>query len=1196
MADYDTTIRVRTTVDNSELETTDEMTKKLTGELDKAKKKLEEINSKEVRNTSELKAAKAEVEKWTDALKGWKAIEKINVKGARDQKEPKQEQPEPESVGDESEEGKKLSEIKGKIEETLDSVEKAKEKVRDLEWAGNTDSDEYREAINTVKQYNAELDNLIQKRRELEGTPSNVSSEKSIGDIKKGLDNAKTKVKDLEKMGAVNTDAYKQAKADVDKWTAALEKNAKTQKEAAGVSDGDHESTSSSNDMRADVEKYAESLKELESQGKYFGDEDYDKVYVKWKNATDAVKEYAKALDATTVKGQEAAKAQQEAAAKKQAAQQEAAWKKKLEAAQKQNAQAAKDAQRQIAQKVKDAQRQAAQEEKEAQRQEKIAQKVEKKRQEEEKLRQIKANAQVSDQKLVDLLKEQEQIQKRLAELKKAGVTDGYKEYDALSAKLAKIKDQIKAQKDGFSKMGDNAKKAMKKVSDGAKKSSGFMKTFARRLKGIALSLLVFNWITKAFNAMISGMKEGFNNLVQYSDECNKSMSQLKSAGTQLKNALATAFTPIIQTAVPYLVTLINYITAAANKVAEFAALIAGKSTWTKAKAVQEDYAASLDNTAKSAEETSKSLAGFDKLNVLSQDKSSGSSSGTTSPGDMFEEVAVSDEANDKLDKIKNALASLFNPMKESWDINGSAVVESAKGMLSSILNLCTDIGHSFSEIWNNGTGLRICNDLLGILINVMDTVRNIADAFDEAWNFEGTGNAIIQSLLDILLNVLDAIYEISAATEEWSAELDLTPLLTSFSGLLDSLEPLTSTVCDGLVWMYENVLLPFASWSIEDAIPAFFDLLAAALDVVNAVLETFKPLGQWLWDSFLSPLASWTGDAIVGALQTLSDLLTKIGDWVTDHQTLLENLAIIIGSVAAAIEIVNVAMTAYNVLAAVYAAVTAAGGVAALASSVAATALGAAIAFLTSPITLAVAAIAAIIAICVLLCKNWDTVKEKAAAVWTEIKNTISDADDWVYAHFGEFIEYIKDTVNGIIEIFCGIVTFLKGVFTEDWGMAWDGITQIIEGVKDTIKGIINQIICIVEAMANGIVDGINAIIRALNNLQIDAPDWVTDLTGISSFGFNIAERSHISIPRLADGAVIRGGSSFAAILGDQPAGQTNIETPLPTMVKAFKQAMAETGGEYTFVAQLDGKEIFRETVRQEQMYRKATGRSVFV
>jgi hypothetical protein len=69
--------------------------------------------------------------------------------------------------------------------------------------------------------------------------------------------------------------------------------------------------------------------------------------------------------------------------------------------------------------------------------------------------------------------------------------------------------------------------------------------------------------------------------------------------------------------------------------------------------------------------------------------------------------------------------------------------------------------------------------------------------------------------------------------------------------------------------------------------------------------------------------------------------------------------------------------------------------------------------------------------------------------------------------------------------------------------------------------------------------------------------------------------------------------------MLGDQKSG-VNIETPLETMKQAFKEALAENGtlnnnGSYTFIAQLDGRTIFEETVFQNDMYINQTGRSAF-
>lgn len=97
------------------------------------------------------------------------------------------------------------------------------------------------------------------------------------------------------------------------------------------------------------------------------------------------------------------------------------------------------------------------------------------------------------------------------------------------------------------------------------------------RLKGIALSLLVFNWITKGFNLMVSSMREGFKNLAQYSDEYNRSMSNLMNSSNQLKNNLAAAFEPIANSILPNIARLIDYLNSAAESFSRFMAVLSGK-------------------------------------------------------------------------------------------------------------------------------------------------------------------------------------------------------------------------------------------------------------------------------------------------------------------------------------------------------------------------------------------------------------------------------------------------------------------------------------------------------------------------------------------------------------------------------------------------------------------------------------------
>ena len=208
-----------------------------------------------------------------------------------------------------------------------------------------------------------------------------------------------------------------------------------------------------------------------------------------------------------------------------------------------------------------------------------------------------------------------------------------------------------------------------------------------------------------------------------------------------------------------------------------------------------------------------------------------------------------------------------------------------------------------------------------------------------------------------------------------------------------------------------------------------------------------------------------------------------------------------------------------------------------------------------------------------------WEGLKQ----TWNAIVNSIKDAWNafitWLQgknpalaAIFETIGKLFSDQYNAWKKILSGLITFLTGVFTGDWKKAWNGVLDILKGVWNLIAGTI-------EGAINFIIDGINLLISALNKIHFEVPDWVP-LVGGKSFGINITPVSRVSLPRLASGAVIPPNREFMAVLGDQKSG-TNIETPLATMVQAFKQAMNETGGmggrQITVVMQLDHRELGR-------------------
>ena len=205
-----------------------------------------------------------------------------------------------------------------------------------------------------------------------------------------------------------------------------------------------------------------------------------------------------------------------------------------------------------------------------------------------------------------------------------------------------------------------------------------------------------------------------------------------------------------------------------------------------------------------------------------------------------------------------------------------------------------------------------------------------------------------------------------------------------------------------------------------------------------------------------------------------------------------------------------------------------------------------------------------------------WEGMKQ----TWNAIVNSIKDAWNmfitWLQSKspllasiFQTYGKFVSDVCKNIKDILKGVIDFIVGVFTGDWTKAWEGVTEIFNGIW-------NNIVAIIEAAINFIIDGINLLISALNTIHFEIPDWVP-LIGGKSFGISIPLVSQVALPRLAEGAVIPPNREFMAVLGDQRSG-TNIETPLETMVQAFKQAMNESGGRsQTIILQLNGREFAR-------------------
>lgn len=696
-------------------------------------------------------------------------------------------------------------------------------------------------------------------------------------------------------------------------------------------------------------------------------------------------------------------------------------------------------------------------------------------------------------------------------------------------------------------------------------------------------------------NKLRSFTIKGFENLAQYdSSGTNAAITSLTSSLLKLQNALAVAFSPIVQTVAPLLSGFINMIAEAANKVGQFFASLTGKSFTPQAVSVVKDYASSLDSTSSSADKTSNSakklkkalsVLPFDQLNQLTKKEETstiGGGGGTKlspSDSDMFETVPVSSKIQDLATDAKKYLGDFFGPFQSSWKKEGNATVTAAKTAFSNLGSLAGSVGKSFMTVWTNGSGEKTLTTTLKIAQNLFNTIGNLAQAFKTAWDYAGTGTSIIQNIFNLGNSILGTIERITSATANWAKTLDFTPLLSSINTLLQNLQPLTDNIGTGLEWFWNNVLLPIGSWTIQDAVPTFLGMLSSGISVVNSVIEALQPLGGWLWDNFLQPLGEWTGNAVIEAMKTVSGLLDGFSTWIQNNQGLVEGVTITIGSFFAAFELSKIIGSAAGLVTNFVSLVTSGGGLLG--------ALGSVSSVLGGPVTIA---IGAVIAAGVLLWRNWDTVKEAATKLkdwvvsktialkdgavrafntlktnagnaltvlrddvkqkWETIKSKFSSFSTWLSGAFNTdwtkqfgifggvlngFFKSAKDVIKDVKGVFKGLTTFISGTFSGNWSQAWQGIktifTNVFSGLADIAKTPINAVI----GGFNGVLGTVNGLISKLNNLKfrITVPNWVPGVGGSwwGFDGFNIPTIGTIQM--LAKGGLVE--SATLATIGEK-------------------------------------------------------------
>lgn len=661
------------------------------------------------------------------------------------------------------------------------------------------------------------------------------------------------------------------------------------------------------------------------------------------------------------------------------------------------------------------------------------------------------------------------------------------KEASKLSKILSGTQKVSKSLSNTFGKMGKTVSGVVSKAKDLKNLITRTNKSGGQMSMGRMLGMsLVFSTVFSALSAINNAIKEGSNNLVQYSSDYNKRISGIVTSLLYLKNAWAAAFAPIINVVGPYISAFIDMLANAMNKVAQFMAVLTGKTAVVQAKKAWKDYGKTLTSTGSSAKKAGSDAAkaakdlenytlGIDELNVIQPTTSSssggsdGSSGAYTGPdvSEMFETTEPTKAISDYAKRLREAFKA------QDWTSLGSIMAEGVNAGMQKLYDIFDWNKHGkkityFCNAFTTTMNSLVDNiewPLMGATVAAgVNTVFNTAQLLITGFNWTNLGTGIGTAISTGIQNIdwgtigytLGAYFMISWNTlvgilRELKGEDIGMALADAFNGALDSIN--LGTIGESIGRMVALVIESIRTF-IQNA-----NWKELGSQIIDGIKNAFKFASDGGENTGI--LASVIGIGATGEItKKIAEILPKLDGMAEKFNKIKEvagklnfkslitlsptTLLIVAGITILAAELMDLWKTSEGFRDAVKNAVGE---------------IGDAFSFAKKEI--------------------WDN---GFKPLWENLKELFNSIYD-LYASSGakelfestmisavkaigallsiiikriaQVVSTITGMVSGAIEIIQGLITFVTGAFTGDWGKAWKGVEDIALGFKQYVSSL---------------------------------------------------------------------------------------------------------------------------------------------
>lgn len=310
-----------------------------------------------------------------------------------------------------------------------------------------------------------------------------------------------------------------------------------------------------------------------------------------------------------------------------------------------------------------------------------------------------------------------------------------------------------------------------------------------------------------------------------------------------------------------------------------------------------------------------------------------------------------------------------------------------------------------------------------------------------------------------------------------------------------------------------------------------FDDALKELNSDTDAVSEALKKLGGTAGAKMRKALTNLQNAGIslglaflesaAPAINKLAGFITKLSEKIQQMDPKTKTMIMTILGIVAAVAPVLVALSGFfKILSSVFGVLSlVAKGVGLLISG---------IGMLFSPMGLIVVAIGAVIAIGVLLYKNWDTIKAKAIELWNNLKTSFAQIGNaikqaWNAAKTATINTWnniktaVMNVVNGVRAFVLTGFNAIKTAITNAWktvqgltSTVWNGIKNTVSSAVNSARSIVNTAVSKIKSLMSfsglsGIVSGVfNGVYKAITSPVSKALEKVKDIVAKIKSSFN--------------------------------------------------------------------------------------------